>query len=537
MSYVKTVWVNDTTPAISADNLNKIENGIFDAIQKNEMGYKNLGIVDFEDYIQNFSFPNTFNDTGYLAKAGHTYTVVFTPLTDGTYTVGVISGGAWTGKVSVFGTSGIATFTATANGNIQLRRTTGTAQTIAEMYIFDVTNDAELQTFLSTNKINSVYLPYSSGMGHYLENKFDSEISELHDIVGNFLQPLKSLSNFELELNAFFNTNCATQSGHRYTVVFEKSLNDNETISIGSLSGGAWKESVNVYGTSGIATFNATADGTVYFKMTTGTTRTVALAYIFDTTDDDVLAFVEANLLDSPNVLYGGVIADSMSGWYNLKSFAALGDSITKQAKWIPYVNKNFAFKTIINCGIGGSSVAGSSEDAFWQDDRVNSIPTTADFITIMGGTNDGQAQRQVGEVSRNNFDTETFVGAYNVLISKILYKFTSSGSGYYNDVDYSNITRVLTTKPIYILLITCGFCGKTSAAGEDFSRMENLANACIEIGKLWGLPVADIYHNAGVNAYNFLYYLPDEVHPNDLGGKRIASIISGEMKKIEPIE
>lgn len=30
MAYTKTTWVNNSAPAISADNLNKIENGIYD---------------------------------------------------------------------------------------------------------------------------------------------------------------------------------------------------------------------------------------------------------------------------------------------------------------------------------------------------------------------------------------------------------------------------------------------------------------------------------------------------------------------------
>lgn len=29
MAYTKTIWSNDTTPAVNATNLNKIENGIF----------------------------------------------------------------------------------------------------------------------------------------------------------------------------------------------------------------------------------------------------------------------------------------------------------------------------------------------------------------------------------------------------------------------------------------------------------------------------------------------------------------------------
>ena len=36
MAYTKTVYVNDNPPALNADNLNHIEQGIYDAHQENE---------------------------------------------------------------------------------------------------------------------------------------------------------------------------------------------------------------------------------------------------------------------------------------------------------------------------------------------------------------------------------------------------------------------------------------------------------------------------------------------------------------------
>ena len=45
MSYVKTEWVNNSTPALSAENLNKIEQGIFDLTEKMTTVYKSKGSV------------------------------------------------------------------------------------------------------------------------------------------------------------------------------------------------------------------------------------------------------------------------------------------------------------------------------------------------------------------------------------------------------------------------------------------------------------------------------------------------------------
>lgn len=46
MAYTKTVWVNDTVPSINADNLNKIEQGIYDAHQENSDLKSHLDAVD-----------------------------------------------------------------------------------------------------------------------------------------------------------------------------------------------------------------------------------------------------------------------------------------------------------------------------------------------------------------------------------------------------------------------------------------------------------------------------------------------------------
>ena len=491
--------------------------------------YKHTGIVEPLNHIVDLAYDHTsFTSLGCSAIQGHRYTVVFTTLQSGNYiSIGSMSGGLWHGKVD--GCKYIGTFTATSNGTIRIAKTIGTSQTIDEVYIFDTTGNDELVSFLEQNKIEAVKLP-NGGVAGYLENKID----RVSDIVGHYISPRMKLSDFSFGASAFDDTGFPAVNGNRYTVVFSPLTN--ALASVGVISGGVWegKQDGRYYS----ATFTSQANGNIYFSKTSGDSQTIDDIYIFDTTDDDeLLSFIEANLLNTPNVLYGSKIKVESNTWYKRKAFCALGDSVTQDGKWIPYVNKEFQFETITNCGIGGTRVSGEGSTAFWQDTRINTIPTTSDFITVMGGTNDGAAIVPIGDISRDNCDTTTFVGAYNVLISKILYKFNSSGEGYYQDIDYSNITRVSTTKQINILIITCGFCGNSTYAGADFSRMENLANACIEIGKLWSIPVADIYHNTGINPITYPIYLSDNVHPNTDGGKRIASIIIGKMKETEPVE
>lgn len=67
MAYTKTVWNNDAAPAINAANLNKIENGIFDAFgtpstEDVELGYTTLGDIRIVWGIREVSVPaNSYN--------------------------------------------------------------------------------------------------------------------------------------------------------------------------------------------------------------------------------------------------------------------------------------------------------------------------------------------------------------------------------------------------------------------------------------------------------------------------------------------
>jgi len=209
------------------------------------------------------------------------------------------------------------------------------------------------------------------------------------------------------------------------------------------------------------------------------------------------------------NKLYGyrQVGALELKTAYHQMIFDSIGDSITAQEYYQPFISAYFGLNAYHNHGVAGSCVSGIASDAMWQDVRVDALNASAQVITIAGGSNDGVQVKPIGSLTLINTDTANFVGAYNTLIGKIYTK-------YGND--------------IMILLITPPYCHNADVS--------TYADAVVAIGKLWGIPVADTYHNAQINAVTQALYLPGGIHPNEDGHKLLASVIIGKLKEVEPV-
>ena len=186
------------------------------------------------------------------------------------------------------------------------------------------------------------------------------------------------------------------------------------------------------------------------------------------------------------------------------KNICAFGDSITAQAKWYEPLKSYLGASNIYNRGIGGTCIGGSGANAMWQDVRINALEKDIDCLLIMGGTNDSAQGVTIGEISRDNLDTSTFVGAYNVLLSKVYCKYYHLGT-------YEGITQTTEVKPIKIMLATPIYCNDPT-----YGNMDNIAEAVRGIANMWGIPVADQHAKSGINAVTAELYLADNVHPND---------------------
>lgn len=360
-------------------------------------------------------------------------------------------------------------------------------------------------------------------------------------------------------------------NGHKYKIAVKWDWTNTDTIyyvigtnrpSISSASGVQyWVNSVVVHkGDIDVYTLDATAEGYLGIgaRATSANTFNFKIA-VYDVTDidltdvsDDVFkTFSDAIVLSSSGLLEDVKATANYS--YNLDAntkgevWSALGDSLTaigSGSYYLGYTAERLGLSEYNNCGIGGTTISGAENaNAMYQDVRINSLDADSQCVTIMGGTNDIWQEYYKdypntnytgwGNVDRTNHDVSTFCGAYNVLISKILYKFCKV-SGYYEDVDYTGITQVPTAIDNFrLILITSPQCyhssGDTISAENKRKGITNAHSYTKQIAELWGLPCVDTWE-MGMNDMNKSLFFADAstdgTHINAFAHERLASLL-----------
>lgn len=211
-----------------------------------------------------------------------------------------------------------------------------------------------------------------------------------------------------------------------------------------------------------------------------------------------------------------GIENNNINWWYG-KVGDSLGDSLTEQRFYQLYTRYYLGLKRYSCHGIGGSKLSGSDVDSsrpsMWKDERINALSDDADFITILGGQNDGDVE--IGEISKSNMDTNTYVGAYNTIIDKIYKK-------------YNGKIQIILCTPFYV-----------PSEGDNGERFIKLGKAVKEIGQLHGLPVADFGGLSGANKYvKDIYWGSDKTHPiEEFYRDKITPILVDTLNKVQPID
>ena len=202
----------------------------------------------------------------------------------------------------------------------------------------------------------------------------------------------------------------------------------------------------------------------------------------------------------------------------------SLGDSLTGQdginfTGFQTCVKKYFGLKEYYNHGVGGSKMTTPDMDntrpSMCQQSRIDLLNPNADFITVLGGQNDGESV-QVGEISLTNTDTNTYAGAVNTVIRKIYKKYNS------------NILIILCT-PFYV-----------PAANEgEFLKAKELAECVRELANLWALPVCDFAQKSRLNeGVANIYWGTDRVHPlQECHIERLSPVLIQTLKENEQID
>jgi len=211
--------------------------------------------------------------------------------------------------------------------------------------------------------------------------------------------------------------------------------------------------------------------------------------------------------------------------WHS-KIWSQLGDSITQQNKWQTYVSERTGLISK-NYGIGGTKVAdvtGSDTQAMCRDERINALDINSQLVSFMGGTNDWAGNVPIGTISDNGVDT--FYGAVKKVTQKLVTRFPTARILFMTTPYGKYPNRSIFTDP-YGLVNALGY------TTGDYGKV------IMEVARLYGIPCLDVYGNAGWNDINIATYLTNDgayLHPNTEGGKRIAEIVVGKLKSIEPI-
>lgn len=189
------------------------------------------------------------------------------------------------------------------------------------------------------------------------------------------------------------------------------------------------------------------------------------------------------------------------------KSWLTLGDSITRANGYQPIVKEKLNFSKVDNKGINGQTMAyqNTNKSTYFIGKDINY--KDYDLVTIFIGTNDFRYNKKLGKVEENNkndYDESTFVGAYQMLIEKIL---SSNPS-----VELVLITPLQRTKDGY----------DTNYTNEEGSKLIDYVNATKALGEKYSLPVLDLYSTSGFTEQTMKIYTKDNLHPNEEGYERI---------------
>lgn len=238
---------------------------------------------------------------------------------------------------------------------------------------------------------------------------------------------------------------------------------------------------------------------------------------------------------------------------YKGLKMASLGDSITYgfiPRNYTGYPGQLDSFAkltaqrlgmTFVNAGISGSSVtniAGRDPMCLRYDD----LPSDADVITFMGGTNDIRNGAVLGTMADRG--TDTFYGALHVIMQGLYTKYIGGAT-----VANGKKKKVIICTPLKLLDQTKSSQANTVANNAGvLIEWDDWIDAIKEVAAFYSLPVLDMYNLSGINphldrtlhgtetGYTGYYnqYITDGTHPTQEGAEMMADLLVGFLKSLK---
>jgi lysophospholipase L1-like esterase len=214
---------------------------------------------------------------------------------------------------------------------------------------------------------------------------------------------------------------------------------------------------------------------------------------------------------------------NSVSKWSG-KKWACVGDSITEHNIRTTLNYQDYIASWIgcrpLNYGISGTgwrtTNSGGSQPAIYN--RISSIDTTADLVTIFAGTNDWE---EVG--------TPMVLGTFGD---------TSGDTSLYGAIDQT-LNWLVTNMPTKTIAVFTPLQRQSAWYNLQHNAngvtMQDISTAITTVAKKYNVPVLDLYNNGNMYAQNATFrttYMPDGLHPNDAGhimlARKILAFLNG---------
>lgn len=422
----------------------------------------------------------------------------------------------------------------------------GSSTFTAKLIFVDVTNNPEYKDFLKKNGFDyagKYHIAYND-LDNLLEDNFIPLKNIWNEISSRIAVKSDSIATDNIEGNNFtIKMNDNNKDGfiifseifkvnHKYAIYYNVKANSNYSFAL-KLYDSGWVQTM----TYAHQTANVVAKDTTFVTVTTngqfsidltsesnGTEFTGTLK-VYDITglDNIVETFNFENLKDETVELKVNRSQESASDSHlNGKKVVFYGDSITAQNKY-PVLVKEYYGLNAINMGVGGSTIFFRSNSDMSSDTRIDNIPSDADIVIVMGGTNDwGKIQIENELTYSNGFDRTKFKGAIAYIVQHIQAQCPNAKIIWCTTIGGQNETRA-TSSPTIQYLPQKDMFGQS---GYTFR------NAEIEVCNILGIEVCDTW-SCGINGNNAYTMIGDTVHPTDAGAKLIANYIIGHLKSV----
>lgn len=238
--------------------------------------------------------------------------------------------------------------------------------------------------------------------------------------------------------------------------------------------------------------YTATIDGYVRFDFYTTQLDIQQAEYGTTPTNYEPYAVksVEENIHMS-QTMFDDIASKGIADVLNGKTIMAFGDSIMagdgNGGTGIADILGSKHSMTVLDYSLGGAAITYDSEQTTDRrnitaqvSQAISSVSTSPDYIIFDGLTNDinGGAVKPLGEISdgyNSDFDNATFCGAFEWIVRTLRTAYPSS-------------------KLVYVRV--------HHMSSRNLGNQNTFGNKAEEMCEKWGVPIANIYKNGGLNTF-----------------------------------